>query len=224
MMILNQRLTAVSKYITGDVLADIGSDHAYLPIYAIENELCTSAIAGEVVKGPYQTALDNVKKYSMQNRIDVKLGDGLNVLEKTNNVNTITICGMGGPLIAEILQNGKEKLMNQPRLALQSNIQTSTLRRTLMQLDYHIIDEEIMEEKGHIYEIVIAEYGHKELKEVELKFGPILMNSKSALFIKKWNRELEALKNIQSHLDKNKHQSRLEEINHEIKLIQEVLS
>ena len=93
-----------------------------------------------------------------------------------------------------------------------------------MQLDYHIIDEEIMEEKGHIYEIVIAEYGHKELKEVELKFGPILMNSKSALFIKKWNRELEALKNIQSHLDKNKHQSRLEEINHEIKLIQEVLS
>src|SRR5699024_6544599 len=130
-MILNQRLTAVSKYITGDVLADIGSDHAYLPIYAIENELCTSAIAGEVVKGPYQAALDNVKKYSMQNRIDVKLGDGLNVLEKTNNVNTITICGMGGPLIAEILQNGKEKLMNQPRLALQSNIQTSTLRRTL---------------------------------------------------------------------------------------------
>ncbi|WP_412520860.1 tRNA (adenine(22)-N(1))-methyltransferase [Staphylococcus simulans] len=223
MMILNQRLTAVSKYITGDILADIGSDHAYLPIYAIENNLCTSAIAGEVVKGPYQAAVDNVKKYSMQNTIDVKLGDGLNVLEKTNRVNTITICGMGGPLIAEILQNGKEKLMNQPRLALQSNIQTSVLRRTLMRLNYHIVDEEIIEEKGHIYEIVIAEYGNQELDEKELKFGPLLMNSKSDLFIKKWNRELEALRKIQSHLDIHKHQSRLEEIDREIKLIQEVL-
>ncbi len=222
-MILNQRLTAVSKYITGDILADIGSDHAYLPIYAIENNLCTSAIAGEVVKGPYQAAVDNVKKYSMQNTIDVKLGDGLNVLEKTNRVNTITICGMGGPLIAEILQNGKEKLMNQPRLALQSNIQTSVLRRTLMRLNYHIVDEEIIEEKGHIYEIVIAEYGNQELDEKELKFGPLLMNSKSDLFIKKWNRELEALRKIQSHLDIHKHQSRLEEIDREIKLIQEVL-
>ncbi|MHD0397595.1 tRNA (adenine(22)-N(1))-methyltransferase [Staphylococcus simulans] len=224
MMMLNQRLTAVSKYITGDVLADIGSDHAYLPIYAIENKLCTSAIAGEVVKGPFQAAVDNVKKYSMQNRIDVKLGNGLNVLETSNHVDTITICGMGGPLIAEILQNGKEKLMNQPRLALQSNIQTSALRRTLMQLDYHIVNEEILEEKGHIYEIVIAEYGYKALNDIELKFGPILMHSNASLFQKKWNRELEALKNIRSHLDQQKHQSRLEEINREIKLIQEVLS
>lgn len=223
MIVLNQRLTAVSKYITGSTLADIGSDHAYLPIYAIQNALCASAIAGEVVKGPFQAAQENVKKYGMEKVIDVKLGNGLNVLEINNHIDTITICGMGGPLIADILDKGSEKLGNHPRLALQSNIQTSALRKTLMQLDYHIVEEEIMEEKGHIYEIVIAEYGPQSMDEYALKFGPKLLENKTAVFTKHWQRELDALENIKKHLDKYKHKDRLEQIDREIKLIQEVL-
>lgn len=223
MISLNQRLTAVSKFIKGSFLADIGSDHAYLPIYALENNLCQKAIAGEVVKGPFNAAKDNVIKYGMQESIEVKLGDGLDVIDFENNVNTITICGMGGPLIAEILERGKAKLNNHPRLVLQSNIQTVNVRKTLQKLNYHIIDEEILEEKGHLYEIVVAEYGAFNMTEEALKFGPFLMENKNELFVKKWERELDALNNIKAHLNNERHAQRLNEIENEIKMINEVL-
>lgn len=220
---LNQRLTAVSHFIKGALLADIGSDHAYLPIYALENNLCQKAIAGEVVKGPYNAARDNVLKYGMEDAIEVKLGDGLDVIDSENTVDTITICGMGGPLIAEILERGKDKLNNHPRLILQSNIQTVNVRKTLQSLNYHIIDETIMEEKGHLYEIVVAEFGKTTMSEASLKFGPILMQDKNELFIQKWKRELDALIKIKSHLNKEKHTTRIFEIENEINMIHEVL-
>lgn len=223
MIALNQRLQAVSQYIKGPILADIGSDHAYLPIYAIQNELCQTVIAGEVVRGPFEAAHLNVEKYGLNQSIDVKLGNGLEVIEENNKVDSITICGMGGPLIASIIENGKSKLKNHPRLILQSNIQTYTLRKVLHRLNYHIIDEALIEEKGHIYEIVVAEFGCEDTDVYDLKFGPILLRQKSDLFFKKWNRELEALENIKSNLDSNKHSHRLSEINNEIKMIQEVL-
>lgn len=223
MISLNQRLTAVSHYIKGALLADIGSDHAYLPIYALDNKLCQKAIAGEVVKGPYNAARDNVLKYGMEDAIEVKLGDGLDVIDSENTVNTITICGMGGPLIAEILERGKEKLNNHPRLVLQSNIQTVNVRKTLQKLNYHIIDEEILEEKGHLYEIVVAEYGAFNMTDEALKFGPFLMENKNELFVKKWERELDALNNIKAHLNIDRHAQRLNEIENEIKMINEVL-
>ncbi len=98
---------------------------------------------------------------------------------------------MGGPLIAKILKDGQDKLSQHPRLILQSNIQTENLRQTLQQLNYEIIDEIIMEEKGHIYQIVVAEHSTQliELSSDELKFGPkLLKTNKNEYFIKKWRR------------------------------------
>lgn len=220
---INQRLLKVSQYIKGDNIADIGSDHAYLPIYAIENYLCKHAIAGEVVKGPFEAAKINVKKYGLDNRIDVKLGNGLEVLDLNNNIDSITICGMGGPLISSIIESGESKLQNHPRLILQSNIQTITLRKAIAKIGYYIIDESLIEENGHVYEIVIAENGNQFMDEFDLKFGPILLRQKNDLFIKKWKRELQALEKIVQNLDESKHSNRLNEINKEIKMIQEVV-
>ncbi len=125
---------------------------------------------------------------------------------------------MGGPLIAKILKDGQDKLSQHPRLILQSNIQTENLRQTLQQLNYEIIDEIIMEEKGHIYEIVVAEYSTQliELSSDELKFGPKLLNNKNEYFIKKWQRELEALYHIKSKLNTEQHHQRLAQINQRI--------
>ncbi|ANZ33265.1 tRNA (adenine(22)-N(1))-methyltransferase [Staphylococcus carnosus] len=220
---INQRLQKVSQYIKGETIADIGSDHAYLPIYAIKNHLCQFAVAGEVVKGPFEAAKINVKKYGLDNSIDVKLGNGLEVLDQENNIDSITICGMGGPLIASIIEKGKSKLQNHPRLILQSNIQTITLRQALSNINYHIIDESLIEENGHIYEIVVAEYGNQFMDDFDLKFGPILLRQKNNLFTKKWNRELQALEKIKRNLDEDKHFNRLNEINKEIKMVQEVI-
>ena len=154
MITLNQRLTTVCNYLVPGNLADIGSDHAYLPIYAIQHGLITHAIAGEVIKGLLKRE-KNVSDNQLNNVIDVRLGDGLSVLRQNESIQNITICGMGGPLIARILNEGRIHLANGPRLILQSNIQTEVLRYTLMTLNYQIIEEVILEEKGHIYEIVV---------------------------------------------------------------------
>lgn len=196
-----------------------------MPIYAIQNHLCECGIAGEVIQGPFQAAVNNVAANQLEDRIDVRLGDGLSVIHPEDVIDNITICGMGGPLIAKILKDGQDKLSQHPRLILQSNIQTENLRQTLQQLNYEIIDEIIMEEKGHIYEIVVAEYSTQliELSSDELKFGPKLLNNKNEYFIKKWQRELEALYHIKSKLNTEQHHQRLAQINDEIAVIERVL-
>ncbi|MBB2507987.1 MULTISPECIES: tRNA (adenine(22)-N(1))-methyltransferase [Staphylococcus] len=226
MVTLNERLKKVSTFITGDCLADIGSDHAYLPIYAIENNLVKNAIAGEVIKGPFEASKKNVVEHDLVNHVDVRLGDGLSIIQSNDQINSITICGMGGPLIAKILEEGKEKLTAHPRLILQSNIQSSAIRNLLESMHYNIIEEVILEEKGHIYEIIVADFCEQQpqtLTKSELKFGPILLKKKHELFFKKWERERQALQKIKSHLDSEKHGERLNEINNEINLINEVL-
>ena len=195
-----------------------------MPIYAIQNHLCECGIAGEVIQGPFQAAVKNVAANQLEDRIDVRLGDGLSVIHPEDVIDNITICGMGGPLIAKILKDGQDKLSQHPRLILQSNIQTENLRQTLQQLNYEIIDEIIMEEKGHIYEIVVAEYSTQliELSSDELKFGPKLLNNKMNI-LKKWQRELEALYHIKSKLNTEQHHQRLAQINDEIAVIERVL-
>ncbi|MCD8889683.1 tRNA (adenine(22)-N(1))-methyltransferase TrmK, partial [Staphylococcus arlettae] len=148
MIQINQRLKKVSEYIKGDYLADIGSDHAYLPIYAIENNLTARAIAGEVIRGPFDASVKNVRAHGLESVISVELGDGLTVIKTDNAITSITICGMGGPLITKILRAGQEKLTNRPRLILQSNIQSQPIRVLLQQLNYTIVDEVLMTEKG----------------------------------------------------------------------------
>lgn len=225
MVTLNQRLTHVSHYLTPHTMADIGSDHAYLSIYAIENNLCSRAIAGEVIKGPFESAEKNVNEHQLNHLINVRLGDGLSVLREEDNVQNITICGMGGPLIAKILREGKSRLSNKPRLILQSNIQTEVLRQTLESLNYTIIAEEIMEEKGHVYEIVVSEFTDniKTLTKKQLKFGPELLKNRTETFYKKWRRELNTLEHIRKQLNSEVHHERLKEIESEMDLIKEVL-
>lgn len=225
MIQINQRLKKVSEYIKGDYLADIGSDHAYLPIYAIENNLTARAIAGEVIRGPFDASVKNVLAHGLESVISVELGDGLTVLKTDNAITSITICGMGGPLITKILRAGQEKLTNRPRLILQSNIQSQPIRVLLQQLNYTIVDEVLMTEKGHTYEIIVADYSPeiKNLSLLELKFGPILLSQKSELFYQKWERELTALEHILTQLNQTTHRERITEIENEIQMIKEVL-
>ncbi|OEL02263.1 tRNA methyltransferase [Staphylococcus succinus] len=225
MIPLNQRLKKVSTYIKGDCLADIGSDHAYLPIYAIENNIVKTAIAGEVIKGPYDASKRSVSDHQLNSVIDVRLGDGLSVVEANDDISSITICGMGGPLIAKIISEGSDKLQNQPRLILQSNIQSSAIRKRLAQLNYEIIAEDILEEKGHIYEIIVADFTKQQIQltEIEEKFGPELIMNKNQLFYKKWKHELNSLYKIKQNLNPQQHHDRLKEIDEEINLINEVI-
>ncbi len=221
MIQINKRLTKVSEYLNHNKLADIGSDHAYLPIYAIQNNLVKEAIAGEVVKGPFLSAQKNTELHGLSKSIEIKLGDGLEVVNDT--VDVITICGMGGPLIAQILDEGKEKLIHYPDLILQANIHALPIRQVLQKLGYNIEAEQLIKDKKHIYEIIVAKKGKMQLSENELKFGPKLMIEKDELFYDKWEREIESLENISNQLKNHKDQTRYNEIQAQIKQIKEVL-
>ena len=120
---LSQRLTQVGEFVPQDaILLDVGSDHAYLPIHLVKTGRINKAIAGEVVKGPYESAVANVQSAGLQDQISVRLANGLAAFEPTTDgVNTITIAGMGGHLIAEILEDGRDKLCQVSTLILQPN-------------------------------------------------------------------------------------------------------
>ncbi|MGM9987883.1 MAG: tRNA (adenine(22)-N(1))-methyltransferase [Bacillaceae bacterium] len=215
----------------GAKIADIGSDHAYLPCYAILNDIASYAIAGEVVEGPYQSACAQVKRCGLTEQIEVRKGNGLAVIAP-NEVEAITIAGMGGALIRDILENGKEKLAGIKRLILQPNIAAHNIRQWLIENDWTLIKEKILEEDGKVYEILIAERGngltpYSDNKEKELLFGPLLLKEKNDAFMKKWRGELTNLKRVYEQITKGAQteeaMARKTEIEERMKFIEEVL-
>lgn len=207
MIQLSKRLKTVTRFIPeNSVLADIGSDHAYLPIYTISLGIVRKAIAGEVADGPYESALANVKRYQLQEKIDVRKGDGLTVLRPEDRVNCIVIAGMGGALIQKILEAGKDRLFHTDMLVLQPNVSAYLVRKWLLEHDWQLAQEVILEEDGHIYEVLVARRGNPYApyrdEEKELFFGPFLLKEKSAVFKKKWTREREEWMQILKQLEK----------------------
>lgn len=228
---LSKRLETVSNYIiSNSTFADIGSDHAYLPCYAIKNGLAKSAIAGEIVEGPYQSALQQVKEAKLENNISVRKGDGLEVIE-ANEVDCITIAGMGGGLITSILQKGADRLEGVKRLILQPNIGAHHIRNWCVQNNWELIAEVIIEEDEKIYEILVASKIQTnefyKLTDASLLLGPFLMKEKNNVFKKKWTEELKQWKTILEKMNKaenpDKISERKEQLEKNIMLVEEVL-
>ncbi|KAB2338545.1 tRNA (adenine-N(1))-methyltransferase [Cytobacillus depressus] len=229
---LSQRLEVVANNIPkGFRLADIGSDHAYLPCYAVKVGIIPFAVAGEVVEGPYHSAKRQVEIEGLQEQISVRKGNGLEVIS-SEEVDCISIAGMGGALITSILEDGKEKLETVKRLILQPNISAISIRNWLSQNGWVLIAEEILEEDNKIYEVLVAEKGNplnkpeKEL-QMELLFGPFLLKQNSAVFKKKWSAELRNWQRILNQLEKaadtEETRSKKHELIEKIKMVEEVL-
>ncbi|WP_042355025.1 tRNA (adenine(22)-N(1))-methyltransferase [Bacillus rubiinfantis] len=230
---LSARLAAVAKYVPqGSRVADIGSDHAYLPIYLAKNSGIPFAIAGEVAAGPFHSAEQNVLAEGLSGVISVRMGDGLEVI-KPNEVNCITIAGMGGTLIASILEKGKEKLGSVTRLILQPNIGANSIRKWLLNNSWVLLAEEILEEDGKIYEILVAEHDGEPLKPYEsnleagLLFGPYLAPEQNEVFKKKWLGEKRNWQRIYQQLEQAAPTPEVlekkQELLHKIQLAEEVI-
>lgn len=199
---LSKRLEAVASFVpTGAVVADIGSDHAYLPCYLVHNGIVKKAIAGEVVKGPYESAIRQVKLEGLEAHITVRLADGLKAVEKSDGVDTITIAGMGGPLIVSILDKCPEALQSVTRLILQPNIHAKVIREWAIRNGWAILDEVILKEDEKIYEILVLQRGAMELSEQEILLGKQLMANKTEVFAEKWSKEIDNWKRILTSLE-----------------------
>lgn len=230
MIQLSKRLAAAASYIPKSArLADIGSDHAYLPVALVQNQAIEFAVAGEVVKGPFEKAKNEVSSRKLEKVIDVRLGNGLEVISADDLINTVSICGMGGALIRDILNRGlqQEKLLKKEKLILQPNVGEKTLRTFLMQQQYKITAEEIVEENDKIYEIIVAEPSDQVVNytDLELMFGPELLKERTDIFKEKWRRELDKLAYIQSELKKSTapNMDKTQKIEREAEQIREVI-
>ncbi|MFC4388507.1 tRNA (adenine(22)-N(1))-methyltransferase [Gracilibacillus marinus] len=225
---LSKRLEHIKKYLKKPIhFADIGSDHAYLPVSVCLSDEDATAIAGEVNQGPYNRAKQTVEMNELSHRIDVRKGNGLEILDESDNVNQVTICGMGGKLIRTILNNGISYLSGVNRLILQPNIDGAIVRNWLVSNQFYITNEEITEEDGYIYEIIVADRTSQKisLSEKEVMFGPYLMVEKNHVFMTYWQNELEKRTKLINEMKKATQPpvKKIEKWNEEIDWIKEVL-
>lgn len=226
---LSARLACVASLVpAGARVADIGSDHAYLPAALVLDGKIDFAIAGEVVKGPYENAVREIKDHQLEGRVIPRLADGLAAIEPVDKVDTITIAGMGGSLIASILEKDKNKLTGIKRLVLQPNVGESQLREWLMNNYYQIMNEKIIEEDNHIYEIIVAEPSVVPFRysKYELDFGPFLLENKGPVFRKKWQEYLQREAHVIDQMQKAQQPpvKKINEINEFLSQVKEAIA
>lgn len=225
---LSKRLETVASFVpTGAIVADIGSDHAYLPCYLVHQNIVNKAVAGEVVKGPYESALRQVKLEGLEDKVIVRLADGLQAIEDNDQVDTITIAGMGGPLIVSILEKNPEALTSVTRLILQPNIHAKVIREWALRNEWAILDEVILEEDEKIYEVLVLQRGKMKLNEEQIILGPHLVAQKSNAFMKKWTREIDNWKRVLQSIEQAEQTPEIvqkkKELVHLISLVEEAI-
>lgn len=160
---ITPRLKCIIDNTYGSKIADIGTDHAYIPIYLIENALASYVIASDIRKGPAQIARENVEKHKLSDKIDIRLGSGLSVL-KENEADTVIIAGMGGQLISEIIDNDIKKARGFNFVLQPMNAQYE-LRKYLVKNGFTIAGEDIAKEGFKVYNILKVRNG----KQVEFE-------------------------------------------------------
>ncbi|HZK55884.1 MAG TPA: class I SAM-dependent methyltransferase [Desulfosporosinus sp.] len=157
---LGRRLQTVAEFVPkGARLGDIGTDHAYLPIALYETQQILKAVAVDVHEGPYQSALAAVKERHLEAVIDVRFGDGLMPLE-SDEVNVLTLAGMGGKTMLDILSVRPDVLEAVQHLILQPQGSERAVRLALLESGWRLKAEKLVEEDHRIY--VVMAYSKDE--------------------------------------------------------------
>ena len=178
-MQLSDRLQAVASMVTENSrLADVGTDHGYIPIYLCEMGKIPSAIAMDVKKGPLLRAKMNIERYHMQEKIRTRLSDGVLKLNP-DEADSVVIAGMGGTLVMKILEEGKKVLVDVKELVLQPQSDIDKVRKYLYENDYVITAEKMVCEEEKYYPMMHVQHGHmEELADIEWKYGAFLLKER----------------------------------------------
>ncbi len=176
-MELSPRLAAIVKLIPpGFPVADIGTDHAMLPLYLVKTGRSPRAIATDLNEKPYQTACRQVAAADAGGRVEVRRGDGLEAI-RPGEVEVIVLAGMGGNTIVGILERSRGELAGVKRLVLQPMSDAAALRVWLVQNGWRLVDEELIKDEEKFYVIIAAEPGEDCYEDpFLLEVGPILVN------------------------------------------------
>jgi tRNA (adenine22-N1)-methyltransferase len=184
-MLLSKRLEAIANMIDqDDIVLDIGTDHGYLPIYLVSNQIIKLAIACDIKDSPLKMASKNVEKANLKDKIKLVLSDGLESI--TSYFKTIVIAGVGPRTIINILTNGEAKIKGKT-LILQSNVSSNLVRAWLSSNSFKIIDEALVFEDNNYYEIIKAVNGKQLITNSDLYLGPVIKKLKNETVIDYFN-------------------------------------
>lgn len=186
-MELSKRLKRIAEHVDKcESVADIGTDHGYIPIYLVKEGICKKAIASDINKGPIEKAKVNVAFEGVSDKVKCLLGPGLNPL-KVGEVNGVILAGMGGNLTRDILLADMDKVKKYDFIILQPAQNPEVLRAFLYKNDYEIIDEDLIKDEGRFYELFKVKYNENSEKlvfedELEYEVSPLLREKGHPLF------------------------------------------
>lgn len=208
-MKLSDRLQAIANFVPrNSIVGDIGTDHGYIPVYLVENKISKKVIAADISSNSLDKIIQYVKLTNCKKDIDIRLGDGLEVV-KPFEIDTVVIAGMGGFLIKDILDKDKVKRDSITHFILQPNIASKELREYLFENNFEIIDEKLIKEDNKFYEIIYARKGKAYIsKEIYYEIGKKLILNKDPLLEEFVNNKIKTNEKILEELkDKNTEKS-----------------
>ena len=190
---LTKRLNCILNYVNCKVAADVGTDHAYIAVELIKSGKAEKVIASDINEGPLNIAKSNIIKEGLSEKIETRLGNGLDTLKESDGINAVVISGMGAHTVVGILKNNLDKLKNIDTIIIQSNTKLEFLRKEVTKLNYLIDDELLIEDNKKIYTIIKFIKGKRKYNKKELYFGPILLKKNTKLFQNNNQKELDKL-------------------------------
>ncbi len=208
-MMLSERMRAVAALVPqAECLADVGTDHAYLPISLVQQGRVRRAVAMDVNEGPLLRASAHIGEAGLGDRIGVRLSDGLTAL-KPGEADVVLIAGMGGPLTVRILKMGRGILENEDGadncvkyLVLQPQSEIGDVRSYISGQGWKICREDMVLEDGKFYPMMEAERGQEDLTELQLAYGPRLLEEKDEVLYAFLRREEQTLLHVAEGLGK----------------------
>lgn len=227
-MELSKRLQAVADLVGKNyVVADVGTDHGYIPIYLIESGKCEKAFAMDVNEGPLLRAKEHIEMHGLADQITTRLSDGVKALQ-ISECESVVVAGMGGALAIKIMEEGKEIFKNLKEFVLQPQSELEKVRQYLVENDFQIVDEDMVLEDGKFYPMMkVVNARTSQYSLVELRYGRILLNKKHPVLKMFLEKEVIKKEMIISNLQSQQAEHiriRIQELQTELEIVKETLA
>lgn len=201
-MKINDRLKKIGDLVEANSFClDVGCDHALLDIYLVKRNCNIKTIASDIKEGPLEQAKANIKREKLEDKIELRLGNGLNTY--SDSIDTVIISGMGGRNIIGILKNNLKVTKKIKTLIISPNNYLEDVKRFCCKIGFYIDNEELVRDKKFIYQIIVLKRGKKKYSKKDYFFGPVLLEKKGALFNDYYERELKSREILLQILPKN---------------------
>ncbi len=220
---MTPRLLTVASFVEKkSKVADIGTDHAYIPMWLIQHGVSKSALAMDINQGPIERANENIVKFGLEEKVKTRLSNGLENLEE-NEADTVVIAGMGGILINEILKEAKQKHFGVKHFILQPMTAIEETRKFLSENGFSILDERLAKEDEKLYCVLSVTRGEMKMeKEIDYYVGKKLVENKDPLLIDYLNGKLYEYEKAISLLKKGDQEKNAERLAHFMFLVEEM--